>query len=487
MALLLLCVLPSGAQTVGVGIDAPNAVLDVTADSSGILIPRIPLASTLDVAVVPTPIESELIYNTATAGAGATSVTPGFYYWDGSQWVRFSTEYDHDWYEEGGTNSPDNINDTIYTYGFVGIGINAPTAPLHVEAGGIGNPDSNSILAYNSNNLAGNRDAIIAARVVPGEGDPFFSVDVAGESGWSVGMDNSHNNRLKIANDWSDLSGSGGAATKMTIKTTGEVGIGTDDPSQLLHLNFTGRNGLLITGNGADDAFIEIINSGGSHYVFDDDSDGNNFVVESASDLNFNTGGATERATILGANGYVGIGVSIPSNRLDVQGYIEVGDQTSGGADVESAMRYNTTLKCTQVYDGWRWKCIGVPDVEDIVIYDGYDHLLNTRTWTGSYGTIKSFSISAVYPGQKLIVQLQMLIGDTWRGNAAFAHAYKIYGTGVWHEINDVPPSNASAAYWFTDRFELTVPAGHTAGNNLSLNFEYQGNYALVRTTVEKY
>ena len=70
---------------VGIGTTSPNAALDITATNDGLLLPRIALNNTTT-ATVTTPTVSELVYNTATAG----DVTPGFYYWDGTKWVRLS-------------------------------------------------------------------------------------------------------------------------------------------------------------------------------------------------------------------------------------------------------------------------------------------------------------------------------------------------------------------------------------------------------------
>jgi hypothetical protein len=76
------------AQNVGVGTAAPAAKLDVTSSNSGILIPRVVLTSTATAAPVSSPVTSMMVYNSNTAGAGATAVTPGYYYWNGSAWVR---------------------------------------------------------------------------------------------------------------------------------------------------------------------------------------------------------------------------------------------------------------------------------------------------------------------------------------------------------------------------------------------------------------
>jgi len=78
------------AQNVGIGTATPDpsARLHIEDNARGLLIPNVALSATNVAAPVTGPATSLLVYNTATAGTGATAVTPGFYYWDGSQWVR---------------------------------------------------------------------------------------------------------------------------------------------------------------------------------------------------------------------------------------------------------------------------------------------------------------------------------------------------------------------------------------------------------------
>lgn len=81
---------------VGIGTTTPNAALDVTSTTDGLLIPRVSLTAT-NIATILTPTTSELVYNTNTSAAGANQVTPGFYYWDGALWIRINTGSNSDW------------------------------------------------------------------------------------------------------------------------------------------------------------------------------------------------------------------------------------------------------------------------------------------------------------------------------------------------------------------------------------------------------
>lgn len=80
------------SQNVGINASgtAPenSAGLDVDFSNKGVLIPRVSLTA-LDVSSpISSPATSLLVYNTATAGTDANQVTPGYYYWYASKWVR---------------------------------------------------------------------------------------------------------------------------------------------------------------------------------------------------------------------------------------------------------------------------------------------------------------------------------------------------------------------------------------------------------------
>jgi BclB C-terminal domain-containing protein len=85
----------SFAQNVGINADGslPNssAMLDVKSANKGLLIPRVALTGTGDVTTIPSPATSLMVYNTASAGTGSTAVVAGYYYWNGTAWVRIVT------------------------------------------------------------------------------------------------------------------------------------------------------------------------------------------------------------------------------------------------------------------------------------------------------------------------------------------------------------------------------------------------------------
>ena len=71
----------------------PNALLDLDATNTpgGLLLPRMALSGTTSFAPMTANVEGMVVYNTATTSAGPNQVTPGYYYNDGSGWVRVAT------------------------------------------------------------------------------------------------------------------------------------------------------------------------------------------------------------------------------------------------------------------------------------------------------------------------------------------------------------------------------------------------------------
>lgn len=108
----LLGIVSLSFSQVGVGTTtpAPGSMLDIESSDKGLLIPRIALSSTNNGApITPAPSLGLLIFNTSTSGAGATAVSEGFYYWDGSQWVRLQTATNF-WKLDGNDDAVEGVN-----------------------------------------------------------------------------------------------------------------------------------------------------------------------------------------------------------------------------------------------------------------------------------------------------------------------------------------------------------------------------------------
>jgi hypothetical protein len=151
------------SQNVGINATggSPNASagLDVDFTNKGLLIPRIELTSTGDNTTISNPATSLLVFNTASTG----DVTPGYYYWGGSAWVRLSTG------SSGGGNSWELTGNSGTIDGTHYVGTNDYIAlnfrVNNQKAGRIGKlADGSTFLGYqsgNSDDLTNNRNTFI--------------------------------------------------------------------------------------------------------------------------------------------------------------------------------------------------------------------------------------------------------------------------------------------------------------------------------------
>ena len=88
LILIYLTITTLNAQ-VGIGTNTPSndAMLDISSTNKGLLVPRINLENT----TLPNPLSAHVtgmfIFNLATVG----DVTPGYYFNDGSKWIRLAS------------------------------------------------------------------------------------------------------------------------------------------------------------------------------------------------------------------------------------------------------------------------------------------------------------------------------------------------------------------------------------------------------------
>jgi hypothetical protein len=184
LTIAILLTISLSAQ-VGIGTITPDAsaVLDISSTDKGVLIPRVALSNVADTMLdgVNTAATGLLIYNTNATVTGGSGV--GYYYFNGTTWERLVTTAtstgDADWYEEGTTTSPNDINDEIYTLGYVAIGKNTANFRLDVEET-LGNRAINSSITgtdnasvfnlYNSNSNSGSGNHFGVFNLVDGVG-----------------------------------------------------------------------------------------------------------------------------------------------------------------------------------------------------------------------------------------------------------------------------------------------------------------------------
>ena len=91
IGLMLFITITTKAQ-VGVGTTTPeaSAMLEVKSTTKGFLPPRVLLTATNAALPIASPSTGLLVYNTATAGTPPNDVTPGYYYWNGSAWIKLT-------------------------------------------------------------------------------------------------------------------------------------------------------------------------------------------------------------------------------------------------------------------------------------------------------------------------------------------------------------------------------------------------------------
>jgi Chaperone of endosialidase len=152
LLLIILIINNTFAQNVGINTSgaAPNtsAMLDIVNTTKGLLIPRVSLVATNNNAPIGVGIAiSLLVYNIATAGVAPNNVLPGYYYWDGVEWIALAGDGSKNWGLLGNAGTVDGTN-------FIGTTDNVPLnfRVNNQKAGRIDNTLANSFFGYQAGN-----------------------------------------------------------------------------------------------------------------------------------------------------------------------------------------------------------------------------------------------------------------------------------------------------------------------------------------------
>gem|GEM_PF-2041922 len=317
--LMLLFSAATFAQSVGINSDGsipdPSAMLEVKSSNKGFLPPRINLTGTTDVSTISSPVAGLLIYNTSNTN----DVTPGYYYYGGSSWVKV----------DAGLWSFDLEEDISTSYN-VGIGTAAPLTKLSIESGalsvksGVGNAAARP--AVGTSRIAGEIAGIGGGL---GSDDGFIRLSAGGGTATTQKSFIDLSGYSTVPDMNSNIVFGTAGTERMRINNDGNVGIGTTTPNEKLEVN--GNIGLPTTGHiskvfgeGTEEFIIKGNNTSG----FDPFISYTRSTVSGDRGFKFgiwdNNGIRNDWFTIW--NGYVGIGTTTPSYTLYVNG-------TSGGTN----------------------------------------------------------------------------------------------------------------------------------------------------------
>lgn len=311
------------AQNVGInstGVAPDNSsMLDIVSTDKGVLVPRVNIIDLNTAAPVTAPANSLLVYNTNVASG------VGFYFWDGTKWTNLkdaNSNSDEDWYEVGGTSSPDDINDNIFTQGNVGIGRLNPQIKFVVSEGNSANT-SVALEGFNSG-YAG------LPTILPPTGSHFGGIVHGGTNGQLVlGIrENDVNDGLLIASGGGDYDSDNTYDNAILFaRNDGNIGISMIAPDERLHIN--GNLALdsyqLGVGNGI--FFRDGFNSSSNPYnmsitsdTFDGGTTPDALSINGYEGVSISTGHNTvlqRRLTVVN-NGNVGIGTVAPVTQLQI-------------------------------------------------------------------------------------------------------------------------------------------------------------------------
>src|SRR5690554_2667562 len=240
----------------------PNAVLEIESADRGLLLPRLELKATDNFEPLAAHVEGMTVYNTAASDATVADenkVTPGYYYNDGTQWVRIVSSADiktEPWYSQDTNTEATENTENIYQMGKVAIGRDEAVAGARLDVAGSatvgeGNTFLNDLEGLNS--LAVGMDNLVGVRgLVVGNDNT-----VTGASSFAVGSEN-------------EVTGPNSVAMGVQAKATatGAIAMGNLALAEGVHSIVLGGSNNTSSGNNALSGGTSSVASGNNSVAF---------------------------------------------------------------------------------------------------------------------------------------------------------------------------------------------------------------------------